>query len=354
MNWRVLIAIVVGAVILIAGGVFAYVSVFSGNNAAQQESPSPTPSSAGALPVGSIAPDGPRGPVAFRGVCPDTWAGQTDADGDSLPDSAEAIYGTDADNPDTDGDGYNDGAEVRAGYDPTNSNSSTRLDSDHDELLDSDECKWHTDPFNPDSDGDGFLDGAEVKSGFDPTKKGNGQGSDRLPTPTPGIVRTPNTTATPAPYVPPSSPGTSGGVTMIPTSQLVITNDTSAAAVQTYLVTIDGLRPQELSDGQTITNAIQTAASGNPQPLIAATTRVQQFATALQRVSTPKNAEQYHQMYVSLISFTAQQLQIISQNATSNPQVATQAVLDIQDTLPNYVTQLAQLRQQLETIASGG
>ncbi len=41
-----------------------------------------------------------------------------DTDLDGLTDSAELMYGTDAENPDTDGDGYKDGDEVNNGYDP--------------------------------------------------------------------------------------------------------------------------------------------------------------------------------------------------------------------------------------------
>lgn len=42
----------------------------------------------------------------------------TDSDNDALPDTAEAIYGTDPNNPDSDGDGFKDGDEVNNGYNP--------------------------------------------------------------------------------------------------------------------------------------------------------------------------------------------------------------------------------------------
>ncbi len=44
---------------------------------------------------------------------------ELDTDHDGLPDSQEAIWGTDFQNPDTDGDGYLDGEEVASGHDPT-------------------------------------------------------------------------------------------------------------------------------------------------------------------------------------------------------------------------------------------
>ena len=375
MNWRVLIGIVFGIILVIAGAFAAWSVFFSGNS--KTPLPTPAPTDISGLPIDSTAPGASVAPIAFRGVCPDTWVGQKDTDGDGLPDSVEAIYGTDPNNPDTDGDGYNDGAEVRTGHDPLNPNSSATLDSDHDGLTDNVECTvWHTDPFNPDSDGDGFTDGVEVKNGFDPAKKGDGHGSDRLPTPTPSAPNQPlptyspnnNTSPTPVAGNPVQTPfqtsqpvassnpnpgtgSTTQTITLVSMSQLHITNKTSAADMKTYLAAIDSLRPQELSDGTTITNAIQSAASGNTAPLTAARSRVQQFSVALKGVAVPQNAAQYHQLYVSLIDFTAQQLQIIEQNATSNQQVASQAVLTIQNTLPNYVTQLAQLRQTVQTIA---
>lgn len=371
MNWRVLLGVIAG-VLAVAGIAFGVWFIFLGGGQAQPAAtPTPVPTAPGGLPATSSVPNPSVSPVAFRGVCPDTWIGQKDTDGDSMPDSVEAIYGTDSNNADTDGDGYSDGAEVRTGHDPLNPNSSAKLDSDHDGLTDDVECStWHTDPFNPDSDGDGFTDGAEVKAGFDPAKRGDGHGSDRLPTPSPAGVPTPvptyspNNNATPTPATggshatpQPTSAGNvnTGGsnIALISMSELNITNKTSAADMKAYLSQIDSLRPQELSDGTTITNAIQSAASGNTAPLTAARQRIQQFATALKGVPVPQNAAQYHQLYVSLIMFLGQTLQTIEQNATTNQQVAANALVAMQNTLPNYVTQLAQLRQTVETIASG-
>lgn len=376
MNWRVLLGIIAGIIAVIGIAFGGWYIFFAGSVSQRVAAPTPVPTDSSGLPLNTSIPANPSvNPIAFRGVCPDTWVGQKDTDGDGLPDSVEAIYGTDPNNPDTDGDGYSDGAEVRTGHDPLNPNSSALLDSDHDGLTDNVECTvWHTDPFNPDSDGDGFPDGVEVKNGFDPTKKGDGHGSDRLPTPTPAGQPTPvptysvnnNASPTPARVNPISTPfitaqptsigvgsGGAQAITLVSMSQLTVTTKTSAADMKAYLAQIDSLRPQELSDGTTITNAIQSAASGNIAPLSAARNRVQQFATALKAVAVPQNAAQYHQLYVSLINFTVQQLQAIEQNATSNPQAAANAVLAIQNTLPNYVTQLAQLRQTVETIAGG-
>ena len=42
-----------------------------------------------------------------------------DSDGDGLPNSEEALWGTDPNSADTDGDGYRDGEEVTLGYNPT-------------------------------------------------------------------------------------------------------------------------------------------------------------------------------------------------------------------------------------------
>ena len=46
---------------------------------------------------------------------------ENDADGDGLSNGAEALYGTDPQNPDTDGDGVYDGAEVLAKTNPLTS-----------------------------------------------------------------------------------------------------------------------------------------------------------------------------------------------------------------------------------------
>ncbi|MDA1168951.1 MAG: hypothetical protein O3A36_01275 [bacterium] len=355
MNKRVLfLGVGAGALLGIAGVLYWYFVVAPSETPIVEPTPTPV-ISIGVLPSTSVTP------VPFQGVCPDTWISQKDTDGDSLPDAVEAIYKSDSNNKDTDGDGFNDGEEVRAGYNPMS--TSARLDSDNDGLLDHDECKWGTDPFNPDSDEDGFQDGAEVKNGFDPTKKGDGNGSDKIPVVTPVPTATPIATKDPK-FSPTPAPTVSGQVRQTPPpntaqlslvsmNQLQITSATSSADVKAYLVHIDSLRPQEFSDGQVIASAIADAANGNVQPLAQVRAKISQFAAALKGTPTPKPAQEYHQLYVTLIEFTASQLQIIEQNASgANQQKAVQAVLDIQNILPPYLTQLSQLRAIVEGISN--
>lgn len=366
MNRRVLfIGIGVGAFFAIVA-IVAWL-VFGSSPASEVVEATPTPiESVGVLPTADpfATPSTSVAPIAFAGVCPDTWNSQTDTDRDSLPDSIEAVYGSDVSKTDSDGDFYNDGEEVRGGYNPTVSGPNARLDSDQDGLLENDECVWGTDPFNPDSDNDGFKDGAEVQNGFDPTKKGDGNGSDRLPVATPEPVITPivdlsqptptpssGAFATPIPPTPQQT-GVSAQLSLVPVSQLKITSATSPADVKAYLVQIDSLRPEEFSDGTLVANAIQSAANGNVQPLTQVRARIGQFAAALKATSTPKPAQEYQQLYVSLIDFTVSRLQTIEQNATSDQQKAVQAVLDIQNVLPSHVTRLSQLRQTIEGISN--
>lgn len=368
MNWRVLfISVGVGLVAILFGTAGWLLFSIPSSSPRQVGEPTPTPlgEQTSTLPVTSSAPLSPSdipqpsgAPVAFQGVCPDTWAGQLDTDNDGLPDAVEATYGTDENAKDTDGDGYSDSAEVKNGYQPLDANSTTRLDSDNDGLLDNEECIYRTDPFNPDSDGDGFQDGAEVKNGYDPAKAGDGKGSDKLSASGTSVTPTPEVTTpevatpfpvTPAPAVPNQTlSNTPIQISLIPISQLKTTSSTAASDIKAYLTQVDGLRPQELADGQAIATAIQSAATGNVQPLSQARARIAQFSAALKGVPTPKPAQEYQQLYVSLIDFTVQQLQAIEQNATGDQAKAAQAVLNIQNTLPSYVTRLSSLRATVE------
>lgn len=88
--------------------------------------------------------------------------GDSDTDNDGVPDSEEAVLGTDPTNPDTDGDGLPDGEEVDRGTNPTNP------DTDGDGLLDGEEVDRGTDPTNPDTDGDGVIDSADPDPGQPP------------------------------------------------------------------------------------------------------------------------------------------------------------------------------------------
>ncbi len=364
MNRRVLFISIGVAVVIILLGTAAWLLWFSSPSSSEQIiEPTPIPINTGTLPITSPEPVNPtsipepsEALIAFQGVCSDTWPGQVDTDGDALPDAVEATYGTDVDVQDTDGDGYSDSAEIRNGYQPLDSSSSKRLDSDNDGLLDNEECTWYTDVFNPDSDNDGFQDGAEVKNGFDPAKAGDGKGSDKLVDPnTPVIPIIPDSPvapiiATPLPITPqvPALSNIPVQISLIPFSQLKTTASVAPADIKTYLTQVDGLRPQELADGQAIATAIQSAATGNVQPLSQARTRIAQFSVALKGVSTPKPAQEYQQLYISLIDFTVQRLQAIEQNATGDQTKAAQAVLDIHNTLPSYVLKLSSLRQAVE------
>ena len=69
----------------------------------------------------------------------------SDRDGDGIPDSSEASWGTNPDMADTDLDGLMDGFEV---------NGFTLLRIPN---------RVFTDPLDPDSDDDGLIDGAEVR-----------------------------------------------------------------------------------------------------------------------------------------------------------------------------------------------
>ncbi len=370
MDRRVLFIGIGAGVFFVIIGLVLWLIFGSSSAPVETIEPTPTPiETGGELPITSTdplvtpSPTISAAPIAFAGVCSDTWASQQDTDRDSLPDSVEATYGTDPSKTDTDSDGYNDGEEVRGGYNPTNASSTARLDSDSDGLLENDECKWGTDPFNPDSDSDGFKDGAEVANGFDPTKKGDGKGSDKIATATPQPITTPLidlSQPTPTPNITrptftpvPTQIVSQAQLPHIPISQLKITATTAPADVKAYLAQIDALRPEEFSDGQTIANAIQSAANGNIQPLTQVRTRIAQFLAALKGTPTPKPAQEYQQLYVSLIDFTVSRLQTIEQYATgSSQQLAVQAVLDMQNVMPSQVTRLSQLRQVVEGISN--
>ena len=90
-----------------------------------------------------------------------------DSDEDGLPDSLEARYKGDPNNPDTDGDGISDGEEVYEYRTRVN-----LADTDKDGLSDYEEINTHsTNPLKADSDGDRLSDYAELEAGTNPNDK---------------------------------------------------------------------------------------------------------------------------------------------------------------------------------------
>lgn len=139
------VVIVLVALLLIGGGVGAFVFL-RGKPAAEpapagQPTPEPAPEpSPEPSPEPTPAPTPEPAPEPEPAPSP-----EADADGDGLPDGREAQLGTNAQAVDTDGDGLTDREEVDV---------------------------YNTDPLNPDTDGDTFMDGAEVRNGYDPNGPG--------------------------------------------------------------------------------------------------------------------------------------------------------------------------------------
>jgi len=314
---------------------------------------SPSPSSS-SMPLASDGPifsptPGEIGDV-INNICPSSWVGM-DSDGDSLPDSVEAIYKTDRANPDSDSDGYKDGDEIKNGYDPM-SPGTVRLDSDNDGLLDNEECTWKTNPLNPDTDGDTFKDGAEIKNGYDPTIKGDGSGNDKIgnipPTPTPsgGLilgtpVPTPENTTTPV----------NASLEMIKRSELKISSNNSAAAVKTYLASISEASPTDLITGSQIPDALTAAFKGDASELLLIIARLKQHEQKIIAISTPETAVTHQTLLVSLIRFVNQQLNVIATTAGKDAAQQYNAALELQKKLSANIGLLATERQKLEALA---
>ena len=99
-----------------------------------------------------------------------------DKDDDGLPDSVEAQYGTEVDNPDTDGDGMSDGWEVQNGLNPLDNGESDDAENDPSEATsDGAEVQEEDDAWpNPDDgpkgdpDRDGLINSIEIEEGTNP------------------------------------------------------------------------------------------------------------------------------------------------------------------------------------------
>jgi hypothetical protein len=95
-----------------------------------------------------------------------------DSDGDGLDNACECMLGTEQGNSDTDGDGLPDGYEDANGNCRTDGleTQATRADTDSDGVSDGDEVRNGLDPLSRDTDTDGIDDGIEFMSCLDPTK----------------------------------------------------------------------------------------------------------------------------------------------------------------------------------------
>lgn len=99
---------------------------------------------------------------------------ETDTDGDGLPDSVEARFGSNPKVADSDGDGLTDAQETATGTDPnkadTDGNGILDPDDDFDEdgVSNLQEIIDGSQPYNFDTDGDGLSDGQEKSLGTNP------------------------------------------------------------------------------------------------------------------------------------------------------------------------------------------
>lgn len=315
-------------------------------------------------------------------VCPTNWT-TTDTDGDGLPDTIEERYRTDPKKADTDGDGFLDGDEVRNGYDPTKAGS-VRLDSDGDGLLDHEECQWKTDPFARDSDGDGFTDGEEVKNGFDPTIKGDGRGSDALPsrraaTAANGFDRlrpdpnSTNYTEGLTGVLLGDRPATDAGsvqVTQekveqilanaklntnlpdIKLTQLTVQKTNNSADIRVYTERITQLRPSELTSASGFSTALSSAIAGNPRPLQDLRGKLGQYAQSLLTLPTPPSAVEHHVLLVALLQFVNDRLGVIERSGGSDPARAYVAARELQEALSTNLPRLQTLRANIDILAA--
>lgn len=145
MKRSILIAIIVGAVVVVAAVVGIVVAQRFGTPTA-----APTANQSGQTPT--PAHIAPPAPATFEPPPPLSAGDPTknpDADSDNLLKDQELKLGTNPDDPDTDHDGLYDGFEINVS---------------------------HTDPKKPDTDGNGALDGPQYfQSTPRPTVTGSGE-----------------------------------------------------------------------------------------------------------------------------------------------------------------------------------
>lgn len=388
--------IVLGIGLLIVGviGVFTFFRKSGGNTTDTVAQATPTPSEAplfgdngntdgDSLFSGTPNPNdinsGSTLTISSRGACPKDWENAIDNDNDTLPDSAETIYKTDANKADTDGDNYKDGEEVRNGYDPLKPGSA-KLDSDLDNLNDDQECKWGTDPFSPDSDMDGYKDGDEVNNGYDPTKKGDGKGSDALPEKRAQLADQalrPNTNSSNyteglAGLMLGNRPMDQAGQTQFTTqqiqqtlanarldttlptakiSELNIIQTNTKEDIAAYLAQIDRMRPSDILDTANLTNALMGAFYGNTQQLASIRANLSRYETTLLAISTPASAVQHQTLLVQVTRFLNNRLGVIETNGKTDPVKAYLAARELQEGLGINVAKLQGLRENLAALA---
>lgn len=380
MGKRILLVLV--ALVLLLGGVLVALRFLRRGEAL----PSPPEQTRGDLPESgerALLEQTTPEVRALSLACPERWAGLPDGDGDELPDEIEQRYLTDQAAPDTDHDGFSDGAEVRAGYHPLQKEGNPRLDSDHDGLFENEECQWTTDPFLADTDGDGFRDGDEVTNGFDPAVKGDGQGSDALPSRRAKESQVTLERLRPNPASENYTEGLAGILTQgkspselqqtqvtpqqveeilstarlnttlpnIPLTEIRVGTTNTSADVRAYLENLTTARPRDLGDAATITNALTSALAGNTGGLKSLRSHISAYEQALRGIATPPSAVEHQRTLIAVTRFVNDRLGEAEASAGRDPVKAYLALRALQVGLPTHLQTLQAVRAQLETLA---